>query len=977
MGDKYMKKNDKLIVILGVIILITASIGIYYWAPEKPTVGVANVEDFVAICGEMIDEPDAATVSDSCPFYPLIATPLAIHYDKDGEQYKAPLYVKNFDDPSSAVTGARGMIGEPLNEIIIESGSPQNVSLQIAQTYWKSSEGVLLIKNNQSGYELGVLATPLASYLRIPVVVVDELDENVKDVLRDLGVKYSLICGDVDGYEHAYIFEDVDDVVDFSIEIVREKFGDIDYITVTNPIDAWPPEVLDSVQFSFGPETIKSSSISQLANTLVGSITGANKVYWRFTIPKDYKYALVKFTGINHDSDEVEKFGDTVNFNVVSDTPETPEGLIVTGSTGGGGVPERDAGGNIITDKLYQETVVYDRGGIEYIVSATGSWVGKKEGEVSASVEIEKLENPVYPMMKQLSSVAPYLTAYHKGIVFGKSDFAFTADDDVITDEGETCPGFYVPRRNPKLTPMLNRHISDNVHKPLNSLLAKLADIPLEEDIDIKYLQECYKNSPVYIALVGGATVLPNYIYQNHVEPVGDIDGDGTDDTPYWVGGGTPSDVVYGNIDPVEYDWSNLANDVYTEYPYQENIVGRITGWDAQDASALITRAVFYDEITEHLDEWKDNFALLVGGGQDFQKPLARQTIFGNLLGMHNAAEPMKLFTGYGEQSFLRTQVQAAEPLGFNVLAAYDTEAMREGLSDDAIKELKKSNLLNRLFFRMPQVRRLVGEGNVKGGEFMESSNFIFANGHGCQNYYGMAGNSLTAAGLGGPVVHFFLQKIIVPALGGFVGPGADLSKVGDYDTRSVSNMNFGPSFMWLESCICGKIDGMYPKASVGQAYLHSGITSLIISPTGTNIGGGYLEPKNAKYDLPITVIPKYLKAKQQWKNNQFDPPHFGFKLYTDLCNDLKDNDVSIGLAFRNARNNYLSPDELDWNVWWTPPLVTTGNSLLDASTSLMKTKSTSAAGLSPCLESKYVTYQEYFLFGDPALNLYEPVNEG
>lgn len=966
-----MKKNDKLIVLLGVIILIVASIGIYYWE-EKPEIGAASVKDFVMICGEMSDMPDVATVSDSCPFYPLIATPLTINYDKDCEQYVAPLYVQNFDDPSDAVIEAKSMIGEAFDEIIIRSGSPQNVSLGVAETYWKSSEAALLIKNDQHGYEIGVLAVPLASYLSIPVIVVDELDENVKAVLNDLGVKYSLICGDIDEYEKAYMFEDVDDVVDFSIDIVREKFGDIDYITVTNPIDAWPPKVLDSVQFNFGPETIKSGSMSQLVNSIVGKAPA--QASWKFTIPKDYKYALIKFTGINHNPEDIEKFGDAVGFNVAETSPDTSGGLIITGGTSGGGIAERDADGNIITDKLYQEAVVYDRGGVEYNVVAKGAWLLRTQGKVSANVEIEKLESPTYEMMKQLSSLAPYLTAYHKGIVFGKSDFAFTADDDVITDNGETCPGFYVPRRNPGLTPMLNKHITDNIHKPLNNLLAKLAGLQLENDVDIGYLQKYYESNPMYIALVGGATALPNYIYQNHLEPAGDIDGDGKDDTPYWFGGGTPSDVIYGNIDPIEYDWSNLANDVYTEYPRQENIVGRITGWDSQDASALIARTVFYDDIVENLDEWKDNFALLIGGGQDFQKPLARQIIFCNILGIHGVEEPMKLSTGYGEMVLIRTEVQAAEPLGFNVFTAYDSEAMLEGLSDDAIKDIKTANLINLLLFKIPQVQKLAGEGNVKGGEIMEASNFIFANGHGCQNFYGMAGNALTATGWGNNIIRLILQKTIVPAKGGFWGPGGGLSKVGEYTTRSVSNMEFGPSFLWIESCFCGKIDGMYPQASIGQAYLHAGITSLIASPTGTNIGGGYLEPKNNKYDIPITVTLKYLRAKQEWKNNKFDPVHFGFKVYTDLCNDLKDNDVSIGLAFRNARNNYFTPEEINWQVWWTPPLVTTGDAVLDSELNLMKT--TSSSGLTKCIESKYVTYQEYMLFGDPALNLYEPVND-
>ena len=376
-----------------------------------------------------------------------------------------------------------------------------------------------------------------------------------------------------------------------------------------------------------------------------------------------------------------------------------------------------------------------------------------KEGQVSANVVVEKLENPVYPMMKNLSSIAPYLTAYHQGIIFGKPEFSFTADDDVITDKGNTCPGFYVPRRNSPLVPMSNRHIFDNIHDPLNEILAKIADISIEDERNIEILKNHYQDNPIYVTIVGGATVIPNYIYQNHVEPFGDVDNDGIDDTPYWIGGGTPSDVIYGNIDPIRYDWSNLANDIYSTYPFMENIVARITGWDAQDASALIVRAFFYNEIIENYDNWKDNFGLLVGGGQDFQKPLIRQILFENILGLVPPGEPIKLFTGYGEQSLLRTEHEVAEPLGFNVQSALYEEAMRKGLSDDAISQIKNSSLLNKILFNERLVRQLAGEGNVKGGDIYETSNFIFANGHGCQNFYGMAGDDLTSTGLGGPIV--------------------------------------------------------------------------------------------------------------------------------------------------------------------------------------------------------------------------------
>jgi hypothetical protein len=987
-----MMKNDKIIVIVGVAILIFASVGIYYWVPLKVQAQSLSSNDFIDITGDLKDMPSSITVSDGCPFYPLIATPLSVNYDENGEQSVIPLYVMNFENPSTAITKLQNQLARSKDgEIIKDDESAKNASLRIAQTYWASSEAALIIEYNEPGYNLGVLATPIASYLRIPVIVTDEMDSDVTSVLNDLGVKKTIVCGEhIKGYGSYVKFNSVDEIVNASIIIVEQKFEQkVDYITLINPVDAWPPMVLDSEEFTFGPTKIESSSMSQLVGTLFSSLTGKGSVTWSFTIPKDYKYALLKFEGINHDAEDCDDMGDGVSFMVGPVIEGAPPSLknfeAGPGGTSAGGIAERDASGNIIKDVVYSETVLYGRGGVEYNIVASGSWLVKKEGEVSVRVVVEKLEDPVYPMMKGLSSVAPYLTAYHRGIVFGKPEFAFTADDDKITDAGETCPGVYVGGKNPKLVPLSNKYFFDEIHDPLNSLLAHLAGISINDDRDIKTLRDYYAKNPVYIALVGDATVLPNFIYQNDVEPFGDIDGDGVDDTVYYNGGGTPSDVLYGNIDPVRYDYSNLANDVYSDteekYPFIENIVGRITGWDAQDADALILRSVFYSELTSSLNTWKDNFGLIVGGGQDFQKPFIRYLIFGDLLGMIKRGEPMKAFTGYAEMTYERAAYDVVDPLEFNFQGALYEEGIAKGLSEDSLQKIKSNNLVNRLFFEKWQVRKLVGEGNVKGGEIFESSNFLFVNGHGNQFLFGVAGNDIVASGLGGPIIKALLIQTVVPILGGFIGPGGDLPAVGDYNTRTVSNMNLGPSFMWLESCICGKLDGMYAKGNIGQSLLHAGVASLIASPTGSNIGGGYLEPKNTKYDFPIQTYLKYLKAKGQWKNGIFPDAHFGEKIYEDLCSDLKSFNCSVGLAFRNAKNSYL-PGDADWLLWWSPPLnIYTGDTMVDIE--LTKDnyaglyKSMSSSGLSPMMGSKYTSFQEYILFGDPALNPYEPCNEG
>jgi hypothetical protein len=336
----------------------------------------------------------------------------------------------------------------------------------------------------------------------------------------------------------------------------------------------------------------------------------------------------------------------------------------------------------------------------------------------------------------------------------------------------------------------------------------------------------------------------------------------------------------------------------------------------------------------------------------------------------------MKYWTGYGEIAGRRTVDQIADPMGFIVEEAWDEAAMRDGFSDDALSQIKQdTNILNKLFFRKYLVEDLVGDGNVKGGDIMESSNFIWANAHGNQHLFGMDSISLIASGFGGRITRLMLEQILPLIMGGFMGPGSSLGDIGTYDTRGVEGMNFGPSFMWLESCICGKIDGVYPQSSVGQALLHSGVTSLIASPTGSNIGGGYLEPKRGMYDFPGQSLFRYIKSKINARKGIYPDPHFGFKIYTDLCEDLNDQNVTIGLAFRNARNSYL-PADADWELWWAPPLVRTGDIQLDQELNNERIKSTSS-GPGPMIEAKYVSYQEYMLFGDPAFNPYEPLNEG
>ena len=230
-----MNKNDKIIAVVGVIILVIASIGVYIWKPSGVAENVSSIDSYLSITGSFSDVPSAIAVSDANPFFALIATPLAVHYDADGNQEVIPLYVQNFSDPSSAVTRAiSDQIEVPVDLFMDDTQSAEAWSIDIAKTYWNHSDAALLIQNDETGYTLGVIATPIASYLSIPVFVTDGTNNSVQSVLNDLGVKLTFVCGDtLKGYGTTLRFTDIDDIINTSIDVVQEKFGDINYITLS------------------------------------------------------------------------------------------------------------------------------------------------------------------------------------------------------------------------------------------------------------------------------------------------------------------------------------------------------------------------------------------------------------------------------------------------------------------------------------------------------------------------------------------------------------------------------------------------------------------------------------------------------------------------------------------------------------------------------------------------------------------------
>lgn len=966
-----MKKNDKLIVIFGVIILILASIGIYFWEAEELVKKDLEIDDLLKITGKLYDQPDAITISDSNPFYALSATPIAINYCNDGIQHIIPMYIKNSTETSKSVLKVEGQIGVEAENFTDETKTEKEFSLDIVKKYWDSSSAVILIKNDTTGYELGVAAVPIASYLSIPVIVTDEIDEDIKQVLGDLGVEYSLICGNLEGYG-TYIkrYEKINDIINDTIEIIRNRFNhDVKYITIANPRDAFCPEILESKMVLNERDRVGSGNI--FPSNVITAATSEKKTY-TITIPNDYKYALVKLDVINHEDPEfIEKFGDN---------------LVVEGSLTGymrtvASPSKRDALGNIEYDRLHYETVFYDSGGEEFSVRISSSFHTLDSAEFEVKATVENLEHPYYPFMKQFSSLAPYLTAARQGIVFADSDFAFVADDDVKYNK-QTIPGNTQVMFNPNLIPVINQHVYENVHLPLNNLMSNIRQI---NNSDLKALTKNCKLDPFYVALIGDTTMIPHYYYRSpHSDPF---------DSPSKGGYGTncPSDYIYGNIDPEmyslrQYNKDDLENDIYSEFPELENIVGRITGYDVQDANALILRTLFYDKVIESKHEtWKENALVMTGAGTEVQK-LPILTWIQEKLGQH---DPMKFPSG--EKKFLIQRIQKNLETGdFVVTTTERGQSQRVGYSNEALWEIKKDGLLNLLFFPMVAVKIRQGfdnvnslfdlkwwvetlfsdESGVNGGELQENSNLIICDQHAI--WFQMEHGDIMMYALGGPKVIYEVLARYLPIPGlRFSSP---LDSLGSYSVREVSNMDMGPSVMMIEGCGSGKIDGIPPTNTLANSYLHAGVNAYI-SPTTLSAFYGALEPRpDFRGGVGFGII-GYIKAALNARRGIYPPVYFNQYIFEETSKNLfKDKD--IGTALKEAKNMFL-PAQFDETFRWTPPLSIPGSLPEDLSEDILSRMKESAGTDARYPVEKYCTIYQTNLLGDPAFNPYEPINQG
>jgi len=784
--------SSKVVVLFVTAILLVSFIGAVWVAMNYDDLfyseaGFSELKD-----SESERDYEAATtliVSDESPFYPLIGTPVAVSYEKDGRRIAAPLLVVNKDDPARPVVrffeaaensfdeastiGDVGTLLEfPVSVKHTFTGGLEELSEDVARTFWDSSDGVLLIEDSQEGYELGVAAVPIASYLNIPVIVTDDVGD-VEDTLEKLDVEYSIVVGEKKdlAYKKIHHIDSEKDARELTIKLVEERLGkDVNYIAMANPLDAYPAKVLDSVDYRF-EGTIEHSETGSAANP---GGDGSNAPTFYFELPEDYEWAKVTVDT----KMELENYENPIyNSNIAGDRIYTYIGT------------DRDKDGVILNDgdseddELDFYTVSLAHG--YYYNKTEHSWyahshsfrpmfrdTGEHSAQVLASipseqylmgdgqarfiieVTVEKMSEPHVPLMPGLSTMAPYLASFRAGVVLSSPDYRVHMPEYVCQLD---CSE---PDTNESLMEEAN-HRATRVKKDLNRLLGDLADMPGGDEEDWVALADHYYGengerlgtNPTYLGIIADTNMIPWYYYPGGYPAY----------EPY-EGHGIPGDNYYIDIDSAtpESDPSEPPFNVEGEDPRMELAAGRLSGWDAQDVSALLARTFFYNNIVDSFPGQP---------GSDWK---------------HSA------MTTFGTEPPVETTVSAQYKLnlmwsevGFQVDTTRVNELSRREFSPDVVEPLE-----------------------LETYQLYERSNFIFFCSHGFFYWYvPSAQESLIAEG--GNIIK---------------GTGAG----GAFDVAHVKDMDMGPSIIFGSSCVTGKIDGIPGRDALSQAFLHAGFNAYI-----------------------------------------------------------------------------------------------------------------------------------------------------
>lgn len=564
---------------------------------------------------------DIIVIPSNNPLFGIIGSYISCWYNSEEEYGLKPMIIHDngqftdlqklfFDQYFAEKNGSILALGKQVqtdyetNEII---GTATDVSIETATYIYSSASTIIIISNDMEDYQLSLTAGPLASYLDIPILIFENNTNEILNVCNDLNATDAIIIGDIQldlPDINITTLETSTDIQNMILSTINSKFGQINYITLTNPSDAIPPYIISSNKTTIS-EHISNVKITILSREYdikgldskeftINVSEGINRIqiYGNITSIKPNFVDPIIFLSLYDPMDNLVAYSSSLAFDVGSAYLET----LITNTSGE----------YILVAKIYNGI----KGGF---FSQRGISVVDSDFDISYS--ISNLEKPHLPYIPNLSITASYLTAAHGGIILADSQFELTDESYAEAADGYSSG----PWHNEKLHNFTNEKVWYVVDQ-INNTLDMIDEFEMLND---------YLEGPAWLAILAGTNMIPMYYYPPS--------------QPGLLEKGLPSD------NPYSLNW-NLS-------------VSRVIGWNIQDVSIMIARTLFYSDICKLPTEennWHDKFHFIFGegygetGGLFHQIPYSREIreygfdseVFGDLRNGRKYAELFKVYTG-------------------------------------------------------------------------------------------------------------------------------------------------------------------------------------------------------------------------------------------------------------------------------------------------------------------------------------------
>ena len=522
-------------------------------------------------------EEDLVIIPDTNPLFGLLGSSIACWYNSTNSSGLLPLLVqkncmlqprqKIYINKYLKEGGSLLVLGEsietsyPIYEIL---GSPAGVALQTATHIYTTASTIMIISSNLDEYPLSLTAGPLASYLNIPLVIYDNNTEDLQTLCTHLNTTTAIIIGNLSiDLQHVtkVTLKTKEEIQHITLEVINEKFGEINYLTLTNPADIQPLAITQSINRT---EITHFSNLQITALRKSINLRGNDTTLYTITVPDDINririnacitdplnpfnpFQPVLFLTLYDPNDSIIAYGSSFAYDIGTAYLET---LACNAS-----------GDFRLVVRIYRGI----KGGY---FSQRG--ISNVDSTVQINISIESLETPHLPFIPKLSLLASYLSAAHGGLVIADSQFE-------LTDEG-----YEHAAQGLATGPWYSEQLHEYNNNKVNITLSHVTQILhlLEEN----ELLESYLSGPAWLAILADSNMIPMYYY-------------GTSQ-PGLVEQGLPSD------NPYSFNW-NLS-------------VGRVIGWNVYDVSLMICQTFFYEEIcnrTSSPQDSLDRFSFIFGEG--------------------------------------------------------------------------------------------------------------------------------------------------------------------------------------------------------------------------------------------------------------------------------------------------------------------------------------------------------------------------